>query len=568
MAESELILLRRFSGSGDAEAFSEIVKQHAPLVYGVCLRILGNKEYAADAVQDTFLQLVRDAAKITSSLPNWLHSTATNRAIDLIRQNSQRKKREFNYASSSENINSEDEKVAWREISVCIDEELENLDDQTREVLIMRFFENFTTNDIAEKCGISQPTVSRRIDSGIELLRHKLKSRGVIVSAAILTAMLTENIVQSAPVSLMKELGKIAIAGKNAPINPKITTKILAAKSKIIAVAVSVIVAGGAVIYYGKTMMKGNSQNETIVNDITIDKLADICAAMESAFRDISVEYEWTVEPLPTTEDLKKDGIGGFITLGPEKMKWSSKRPFDERSLSESIATYMDENEHTFEQTIMQSYNGKVAKYFSKGGLSIATGKQVNISSGTITERKDFIPPMNVTPLSFSVLRLGYEYENEENKLLSERLRKKEYVRIFEPKEKVNGFNVICAEFLWDAPNVPIIHKKQWEYRVYFSVDHGYTPIKYEQFNPSESGPVLIYIVNILSLEKVADGLWFPNQGYLKMIQGNLTNIYKASKIVVNQGLTDEDFDINFPPGTRITNEITGLRYIEDSNEE
>ena len=82
MAESEFILLRRFSKNGEAEAFAQIIKQHAPMVYGVCLRILANRERAADAVQDTFLQLVRDAANITSSLPNWLHRTATNRAID------------------------------------------------------------------------------------------------------------------------------------------------------------------------------------------------------------------------------------------------------------------------------------------------------------------------------------------------------------------------------------------------------------------------------------------------------------------------------------------------------
>jgi len=83
MAESEFILLRRFAGNGDAEAFAQIVKQHAPFVYGVCLRILENKDNAADAVQETFLQLVRDAAEITGSLPNWLHRVAKNRSIEL-----------------------------------------------------------------------------------------------------------------------------------------------------------------------------------------------------------------------------------------------------------------------------------------------------------------------------------------------------------------------------------------------------------------------------------------------------------------------------------------------------
>ncbi|MBN1973009.1 MAG: sigma-70 family RNA polymerase sigma factor [Sedimentisphaerales bacterium] len=566
MAESEILLLRRFAANGDAQAFAEIVKNHAPLVYGVCLRVLGNKETACDVVQETFFQLVRDAAKITDSLPSWLHRTATNRAIDIIRQDSQRKKREFNYTSSPESINAEDEKAAWNEISICIDEELENLDDQTKEVLILRFFEGQTMAEIAEKFNISQPTVSRRIDSGLELLRLKLKSRGIIVPAAVFMALLSDNIVKAAPASLMKELGKIAMAGSKASAGSKIGTGITAVKIKIIAIAVSVIVVGSAVVYYKQSASPSTDlQTRTDINDITIDKLTDICAALESTFQDITVEYEWAVEPTPATEDLKKDGIGGFITLNPEKMKWSSKHPFEERSLSESIAAYMDENEQTFKQTIMQSYNGKVAKYFSKGGLSIATGKQVDISSGTITERKDFMLPLSVTPLSFSIL--GLKYIDEEKIPFSERLRKKEFVHLVNSVERVNGFNAIYVELLWDAPNVPILHKKEPQFRIYFSVDHGYAPVKYEYLNYTGTMSEPKYTRTVNSFEKVADGLWFPSQGYIKMIEKNLNNTYKASKIVVNQGLTDEDFDIEFPPGTRITNEITDSNHVDNLTE-
>ena len=50
MLESENILLQRFSQTGDAEAFSEIVRRHAGLVYGACLRVLEDKNRAAYAV--------------------------------------------------------------------------------------------------------------------------------------------------------------------------------------------------------------------------------------------------------------------------------------------------------------------------------------------------------------------------------------------------------------------------------------------------------------------------------------------------------------------------------------
>ena len=298
---------------------------------------------------------------------------------------------------------------------------------------------------------------------------------------------------------------------------------------------------------------------------ITIDELADICQTMESAFTDITVEYEWAVDPPPTIESMKNKGITGFITVGSEKCTWSTKQPFEERLLTKTTSINMDEHGNSFESSIMQSYNGKIVKRLNIGALS-STGEQVDIYDGVITERTSFIPPPNVTPISFSVFRL--RYTESEKKFLSEHLRKKEFVRLVDSIEKVNGFNAICIELLWDAPSVPIIHKQQAQRRIYFSVDHGYTPIKYEDLSPSESGPKVNYLVDITALEKVSDNLWFPNKGYLKQVGTGLTNIYSATKILVNQGLTDEYFDIEFPPGTRITNEISGLSYVSEAPED
>jgi internalin A len=273
MAESEFILLRRFSMNGDAEAFVHIIRQHAPMVYGACLRILGNSEIASDVVQDTFFQLVREAAEITGSLPNWLHKVATSRAIDFLRSESQRKKRELIYTINSKNVDSEDTKAAWQEISGYIDEELENLDELTREVIILHFFEGQTMTCIGEKFGISQQTVSRRIESGIVSLRQNLKSRGVIVPAAIMTALLTENIVKAAPAFIMKELGKIAIAGSKAAIGSKITSGIsagTAAKAKIIAFAAAgLIIIGSFCMYHHNshsTIPADNQKTEELAN--------------------------------------------------------------------------------------------------------------------------------------------------------------------------------------------------------------------------------------------------------------------------------------------------------------
>ncbi len=211
MLESENILLQRFSKTGDAEAFSEIVRRHAGLVYGASLRVLEDKNKAADAVQETFLQLLRNAENISGSIPAWLHRVATRKAIDAVRRDSARKKREARYAAENPC-----EASNWGDISLYVDEALGEVDDQTREILIQHFFEGQTTTQIAANREESQPTVSRRIRGGVDELRKKLHKRGLIVAAIALGGLLEQNAVQAAPALVLKELGKIAIVGGQA----------------------------------------------------------------------------------------------------------------------------------------------------------------------------------------------------------------------------------------------------------------------------------------------------------------------------------------------------------------
>lgn len=299
-----------------------------------------------------------------------------------------------------------------------------------------------------------------------------------------------------------------------------------------------------------------------LVMAITLDELADICEAMESAILDISVEYEWGVEPHPTLEDIA--GTGRGIDKGPVKHKWSTKRPFGERSLSAEQSAVLDEHGALTKSTSMQSYNGKIAKYVTIAEVSLA-GEQRTFSRGTITKSKRSMPKPNQTPISFSVLRLSHV--NRDKTPLSERLRKKELARFYNTVEKINGFNAVHADLLMDVDNPPAMRKFVYM-RVYFSVDHGYTPIKYDYMANRETGPEPFFMVDVNSLEEVSKGLWFPSAGALKSAESNLTNTYRATKIVLNQGLTDEDFDMEFPPGTKVFDKIAGVTYVIQPSEQ
>jgi RNA polymerase sigma factor (sigma-70 family) len=171
-----------------------------------CRRILGDETQAADAVQETFFQLTKDADRITGSLGSWLHKVATRRAVDVIRQNASRRRREQSYASDA--VCRTD---TWSEVEPAVDEALEQLPDNLREVLLLHFLQGRTTTQIAAAQGLSQPTISRRMNEGLELLRQVLRERGVQAGLVPLqTVLLHTNYI--APEALRYGLGKIALA--------------------------------------------------------------------------------------------------------------------------------------------------------------------------------------------------------------------------------------------------------------------------------------------------------------------------------------------------------------------
>lgn len=80
-------LVRRFL-AGDAPAFTDLVERHRDRVYGVCLRVIGNAEDAADAAQETFVTVFRklDQFRGDAQFTTWLHRVTVNTCYDLLRK--------------------------------------------------------------------------------------------------------------------------------------------------------------------------------------------------------------------------------------------------------------------------------------------------------------------------------------------------------------------------------------------------------------------------------------------------------------------------------------------------
>src|SRR6516164_6843824 len=89
-------LLASFIEQEDETAFEALVHRHGPMVFGACLRIVGNHHDAEDAFQATFLVLARKASSVRprERVANWLHGVALRTAMKAKTMSAKRRGRE------------------------------------------------------------------------------------------------------------------------------------------------------------------------------------------------------------------------------------------------------------------------------------------------------------------------------------------------------------------------------------------------------------------------------------------------------------------------------------------
>lgn len=80
--------LMRAHAAGDPVAFDELVRRHRDRLWAVALRTLGDREEAADALQDALLSAYRNAGRFRAeaAVTTWLHRIVVNACLDRVRR--------------------------------------------------------------------------------------------------------------------------------------------------------------------------------------------------------------------------------------------------------------------------------------------------------------------------------------------------------------------------------------------------------------------------------------------------------------------------------------------------
>lgn len=162
--------------------FVDGVREHQDEVYGVALRITGDRDAALDVASSTFLKAYRAFDRYDQSRPlrHWLLRIATNEAISHVRKRGRELKRQVNVEQAStlaDPTTTPDAESVAREERARIRGAVSLLPELYRVVIVLRYFNELSVEEIAHVTGRPASTVGVQLLRGRALLRSALEAR-------------------------------------------------------------------------------------------------------------------------------------------------------------------------------------------------------------------------------------------------------------------------------------------------------------------------------------------------------------------------------------------------------
>ncbi len=166
--------------TGDMAAFEALFRQYERLVYRTAYLITGNRDTAEDALQEVFVSVWKSRHTYDPNkgkLTTWLHRITVNEC-------SRRKSRKVSTAISLdekgidppeiEHQSQPDDILINKQEYERLLKAMDSLDTKHRSILVLRYFNDLSYQEIAEALGIPLGTVKSRLNQSLKYLKEQM----------------------------------------------------------------------------------------------------------------------------------------------------------------------------------------------------------------------------------------------------------------------------------------------------------------------------------------------------------------------------------------------------------
>ncbi|MBI4892688.1 MAG: RNA polymerase sigma factor [Acidobacteria bacterium] len=166
--DRDLVLRARKNG---VDAYNTLVSRWEGKIYNYLLRLTGHPEDSMDLSQDTFLKAYQNISRLDDPgrFGPWLYRIAHNEAMSHLR----RPRRETDLEELPPPP-SRPAGMAPVEVSLAVEKALAQLTEEQREAVVLKVYEGFKFDEIAEILNCPASTIKSRVYTGLELLKETL----------------------------------------------------------------------------------------------------------------------------------------------------------------------------------------------------------------------------------------------------------------------------------------------------------------------------------------------------------------------------------------------------------
>ena len=184
MMEQDLVLRAQ---KGDQDAFGELMLLYEKKVYALTLRMCKNPDDAAEAAQEAFLAAWQGLKffRGEASFSTWLYRLASNACVDLLRREQRHRTAagpslddEDTFIDIVDDAASPHDFAERKELRSQIEQGLQSLSPEHRQVLILREIHQLSYDEIADTLDLDSGTVKSRISRARKQLRNFLLKSG------------------------------------------------------------------------------------------------------------------------------------------------------------------------------------------------------------------------------------------------------------------------------------------------------------------------------------------------------------------------------------------------------
>ncbi len=174
-------------GNGDFSAFRLLMERHQAKLYDLAVQMLGNREDAEDAVQESFVKIYQALPRFRrqSGLNTWMYRIVVNTCTDLLRKRKRRLPLDDSYSLEgrvsvrfSPGHEDPEKNAEAEDFARLFRKAVAELSPRERAVVVLRHMEELPLQEIGRVLGLSTGTVKSLHFRAIRKLRMSLRRLG------------------------------------------------------------------------------------------------------------------------------------------------------------------------------------------------------------------------------------------------------------------------------------------------------------------------------------------------------------------------------------------------------